>query len=143
MVISAIYARMLEAMNTPPQMRNGEWAHERCADSRKLHEAIWETRPDPEFVRDEVIPFLRDVMSAVLAVPRKGRYRTHIAKFARNIGLRARNLCNFVDGKPSDFVPSSMLEAKIPANIPPEVQIRRIMKAILPSGFTESPRASV
>ena len=127
MSLKSLMDRMSDTLSVPAAERDGEWAHENCRLSRFIHECVWERRPDPKVVSEDVIPLLRKILRAMEAVPHKGRYGKDIPKFVRNVRRRITNLRRYVAGKPSAFAPSSMLERAGASDLPPEELLEKMV----------------
>ena len=112
----------------PPEGRDRDWAHRRCTESRKLHEAIWECRPKREYVFKHVIPLLEDVQRAVQAISVNGGYRRQVKGFARNVGLRVKNLRRYAEGKCSRFAPSAVLKKVAESKLEPEDLLKEMQR---------------
>jgi len=105
--------RLRDGLRTPVALRDGWWALGRCHDSREVHLVVWQSRPDPKQVLEEVIPLLSETRAAVVALEemaeRKqlGEFGGQIGDVADNIASRIRNLEAYVGGRPSVFAPRS------------------------------------
>jgi hypothetical protein len=98
-------------MNVPAKRRDSDWAHNQCVGTRRLHEAVWRGRHDKGMVRDKVLPLLKRVEGTIRALARRtGDGRLNV--LALNISDRWRNISeNYLHDKPSEFLPSSLLQA--------------------------------
>ncbi len=67
-------------------------------------------KPCPEHVEKKIIPQLKLVREAVLAVPRRGKHGDAVAVYAKNILRRIKNLRRYVKGLPSNFAPDARLK---------------------------------
>lgn len=109
------------ALETPRKDRGWPWAHDRCSETRLIHEAVWEERPETEYVRDDVLPLLVQAEKALRALasndPDSERGEA-IAHFADNTEYRILNMrWNYLRGKPSGFSPDSRLWNRIPERL--------------------------
>jgi len=103
--------RLAVALHSTTLLRDSQWAHDMCALSRSIHVEVWEIRPNLQYVRDRVLPLLQKTSKAVNAVPRTGEYGQLVGAFAENIAARANNIANnYLNGKPSDFLPNARLQ---------------------------------
>jgi hypothetical protein len=101
-------------LDVPPPERDGPWAYEACRLSREMHLAVWQSCPEPQYVRDRVIALLHRLLDALRALASKppqvfGMYDQYVADFASNVEERIQNLMNYVEGRPSAFAPEAKL----------------------------------
>jgi len=104
---------LMTALSVPAHKRDFAWAHTCCKASRKVHEGVWELQIKADEVLTEILPLLENVKQEMdaLRIPRRGKLRKYIEAFSRNVGQRIDNLRdNYVEGNPSAFAPSSLLE---------------------------------
>ena len=109
MLLEEHVQRLQDLLGAPPPHDSG-WAYACCCESREIHEYVWLLRSDRAYVTGVVIPLLLETEKAVGKAQRVDEYGQLIPAFVRNIGKRARNLRHYVNGRPSDFVPSDPLE---------------------------------
>jgi len=101
------------AVLVPTHKRGFAWAHTCCKASREVHEGVWALQTKADEVLTEILPLLENVKQEMdaLPIPRRGKLRKYIGAFSRNVGQRIDNLRdNYVEGNPSAFAPSSLLE---------------------------------
>ena len=119
--------RLRAALAVPSPRRDILWAHGCCRKSREIHESVWLSHPSREWVECEVMPLLERVEELVLAVRCDQKSRPKLKLFTRNIAARARNLRNYVHGKPSAFAPSPLLNRVKGTKLSPEESLRSML----------------
>jgi len=63
--------QMKETLDALSDQRDERWGHDVCRISRRIHESVWECRPEPELVRDVLVPLLAEAMRAAVDAGRK------------------------------------------------------------------------
>jgi len=102
------FASVVNAASGAP---DAGWTYCACMISRDIHVAVWETRPDFEYVRRRVIPLLGAAERAVRKASPVGHCKDLIPDFADNIAARLGNIeNNYLAGKPSAFAPEDRLK---------------------------------
>jgi len=88
------------------------WGKRLCRLTRELHFECWRWRPSKDFVRSDVIPFLRE---AAEAIGKHGEPGETGGLYVRNITLRAANLeGRYLRDLPSAIDPEDPLDTPSP-----------------------------
>lgn len=107
-------AKISFLLEVPDEKRDMKWAHDMCTASRFIHLDVWKFCSEHKCVEDTVIPLLGDkIPKAVNAMLKKNfseKEKKEISVYLKNVELRKNNLeMNYLKGKPSAFVPDSMI----------------------------------
>jgi len=113
-VLKMLLRELHELLETAPDKQGGEWGYSACGLSRRIHVKVWESRSDPGYVRDEVIPCLqrlRGGLSKLAQLPpdKMGSLASLVPVFGQNVDMRIWNLRNYIEGKSSAFEPGDPL----------------------------------
>jgi hypothetical protein len=98
--------------------RDLHWAASNCLKSKHLHLYIWRFRPERRYVKEVIIPLLKECRKGVVSLLDKKAWprqdRQMLQMYVENIQLRIENLeRNYLNGKPSNFVTDEELRKAV------------------------------
>jgi hypothetical protein len=123
-------SRLRKALKASKAARDGDWAHAVCKLSRRIQEAVHNSRPDRGFVGKEVVPLLREAAAAVDKVPRKGPHKDKIDRYRNNISDRADDMQDYADGRLSSFAPRKFREKVENSTAPADQLLDEMLREI-------------